>query len=161
MQIQPQEILDRVDELWAIHKHLDLQAEAQSCCLALVVDPRYVTYCGFESRLAVSFGNNPFSPEMGSGFVRPPYKPGKYLFGLHNVGVLGRQLSLYDMWMDSQSAIDCVSAEYVLRTSQMILSRMSDEEYRKECSHKQDMGELQRSEVWLLEQMEIVPIEHL
>jgi hypothetical protein len=98
MQIQPQEILDRGDELWAIHTYgCDLEAEVQHGCLALIVDPRYVKYCGFESRLAVSFGRNPFSPEMVSGFVPPPYKPGEYLFGLHNVGVLENQLSLYDM----------------------------------------------------------------
>ena len=75
MQIQPQEILDRVDELWAIHTYAcNLEAEVQHGCLALIVDPRYVKYCGFESRLAVSFGKNPFSPEMVSGFVPPPYK---------------------------------------------------------------------------------------
>lgn len=127
--------------------------------MALVVDARYVASSGFESRIAVSFGDNPFSPEMATGFVPPPYKPGKYLFGLHNVGILGNQLSIYDMWMDSQSGIDCVSAEYVLRTSQRILSRLSDEEYRRLCSSG-DMGEVQRSEVWLLEKMEVVPVEH-
>ena len=161
MQIQPQKILDRVDELWAIHTYgCDMEAEVQHGCLALIVDPRYVRYCGFESRLAVSFGNNPFSPEMVSGFVPPPYEPGEYLFGLHNVGVLGNQLSLYDMWMSSKAAIACVSAEYVLRTAEMMLRHISDEEYRRQCSDKGNVGALERSEVWLLEQMEIVPIEH-
>jgi hypothetical protein len=161
MQIQPQEILHRVDELWAIHTYgCDLEAEVQHGCLALIVDPRYVMYCGFESRLAVSFGNNPFSAEMVSGFVPPPYEPGKYLFGVHNVGVLGNQLSLYDMWMSSQRSSDGVSAEYVFRTAEMMLSQISDEEYRMQCGGKENAGALERSEVWLLEEMEIVPIEH-
>jgi len=92
--------------------------------------------------------------------VPPPYKPGKYLFGVHNVGVLRNQLSLYDVWMSSKAAIECVSAEYVLRTSEMMLSQISDEEYRTWCGSKEDLGELDRSKVWLVEQMEIVPIEH-
>ena len=161
MQIQPQEILDRVDELWAIHTHgCDLEAEVQHGCLALIVDSRYVKYCGFESRLAVSFGKNPFSPEMVSGFVPPPYKPGEYLFGLHNVGVLGNQLSLYDMWMSSEQSTERVSSEYVLRTAERMLSQISDGEYHRHCSDEGNSGAPERSNVWLLEQMEIVPIEH-
>lgn len=161
MQIQPQEMLDRVDELWAIHTYgCDLEAEVQHGCRALIVDPRYVKCCGFESRLAVSFGRNPFSPEMVSGFVPPPYKPGEYLFGLHNVGLQGSQLSLFDMWMISEQSAEGVSAEYVLRTAERMLSRVSDEEYRRQCSDKGNVGTLERSAVWLLEQMEIVPIEH-
>ena len=161
MQLQSQEILDRVDELWAIHTYgCDLEAEVAHGCLALIVDPRYVKYCGFESRLAVSFGVNPFSSEMVGGFVPPPYKPGEYLFGLHNVGVVGNQLSLYDMWMSSEQSTECVSAEYVLRTAERMLSQISDEEYRRQCSDKGNVGALERSKAWLLEQMEIVPIEH-
>ena len=160
MQIQPQEILDRLNKLWAIHAHgLDPRAEVRSCCMALVVDPRYVMCDGFESRLAVSFGDNPFSPEMVTGFVPPPYKPGKYLFGLHNVGVSENQLTVYDLWMSSKPSIDCASPEYVLRTSERILAQVGDEEYRKLCSCG-ERGDLQRSHIWLLEELEIVPVEH-
>ena len=79
---------------------------------------------------------------------------------MHNVGVQGNRLSLFDMWMISEPSTEGVSAEYVLRTAERMLSGVSDEEYRRQCSDKGNVETLERSAVWLLEQMEIAPIEH-
>jgi hypothetical protein len=93
---------------------------------------------------------------MVSGFVPPPFKPGKYLFGIHNVGVSGNWLSIFDMWMDSaESPIECVSAEYVLRTSQIMLDVISDELYLKLAGNKDENEVLARSDVWLLDDLQV------
>jgi hypothetical protein len=160
MSIQPQEKLDRINELWNIHA-FGVRPGAAGRCLALIVDRRYVLTCGFEGRLAVSFGDNPFTPEMASGFVPPPVKPGKYLFGLHNVGISDGRLSIFDMWMDSvESPVDCTSPEYVLRTAQAILDKVSDEQYRKLAGNDNRNEVFGHSEIWLLHELQIAQPEH-
>lgn len=159
MSIQPQDKLDRIDELWNIHA-LGVRPGAAGRCLALVVDRRYVLTSGFESRLAVSFGDNPFTPDMATGFVPPPVKPGKYIFGLHNVGVSDCRLSIFDMWMDSvESPHECLSAEYVLRTAQAVLDKVSDEQYRKLAGNCDKDESLSHSDIWLLQELHIAPPE--
>ena len=163
VQIQMQEKIDQINRLWGIHdRQSDSEDESETRCMALVVDSRYVGTDYFESRIAVSFGDNPFSPEMATGFVPPPVKPGRLLFGLHNVGMSGNKITIFDQWMDSVAAEECQTAEYVLRTAQMILDRVSDEKYLMLCADsREQQRSIERSDVWLLDDLEIAPPEQL
>jgi hypothetical protein len=161
MGIQSQEKVDEINRIWGIH---DNRSKAENAittrCMALVVDSRYVAGSDFEYRLAVSFGGNPFSPEMATGFLPPPVKPGKLLFGLHNVGVCRKKITVLDEWIESFAAEECEAAEYVFRTAQAILDGISDEQYIKQCLPSDDGQQgVERSEVWLLDDLVVAPLE--
>jgi hypothetical protein len=159
MGIQSQGKVDEINRLWGIH---DVENECKTRCVALIVDSRYVAADYYESRLAVSFGDNPFTPEMATGFVPPPVKPGKFLFGIHDVGVRGKRITIFDQWMESIAAAECEAPEYVFRTAQAILDGIPDERYLKLCAASHDgLQDVRRSDVWLLDDLIIAPPEQL
>lgn len=83
-----------------------------------------------ERRLALSFGHNPFTAEMNTGFVRPPIHPGAYVFGLHLVAIVDDQLTLYDQWMEGFASGDDGDVERALRHGNQLLESISDEEFQ-------------------------------
>lgn len=88
----------RINQLWIIH-HKEGSPDASEC-LACLLDERFVESHSMQWRIALSFGHNPFTPEMACGFIPPPVHPGKYVFGLHMVATKNDQLTLYDQWME-------------------------------------------------------------
>jgi hypothetical protein len=75
--------LEGIDAKWQLHQHADPKSGVDGHCIAFEVDPRYLI-ASFDSdvrvRLGISFGHNPFTPEMAIGFLPPPVLPGEYVF---------------------------------------------------------------------------------
>jgi hypothetical protein len=152
--------LDRINELWGIHEHHGREATGDERCLAFAVGRRYLELednAGIQYRLGVSFGHNPFTPEMATGFVPPPVLPGRFVFGLHLIGIKGNQVALYDQWVDAREAGDCEDPEQAIHLARSIADSMPDEEYLVNVREsRDDKGPLRISDLHLLEELEIV-----
>ena len=155
--------LRRIDELWGIHERRDPNAAAEGRNLAFAVGRRYLEiedHEGLQFRLGVSFGPNPFTPEMATGFLPPPVLPGRFVFGLHVIASKGRQLTLYDKWTDASAAGECEDPEQALAVARSIVETMPDGEYFACVGESPDeKGLLRISDMDLLEDFEVVPGE--
>jgi len=150
--------IDRINDLWNLHEHEDERLGTEGRCLALVIDRRYLdTSEGIEIRLAVSFGNHVVGPETEQGFLPIPTQPGKFVFGLHEVGSKGNLLTVYDTWIDSIEAGDCTDPAEAEKRARSILESRSDEEYALLVREsREDTRTLGVSERYHLEDFEIV-----
>lgn len=116
-----QTAIDHINELWRTHEADASDLDAR--CTAFVIDPRYVPCAsGFELRLAASFGDNPFA-----GAADAP--PGSHLFGIHVVGVMEDQVSIFEEWLDERAAGGSESVEESERMGRAILAAIPDGEY--------------------------------
>ena len=64
--------IERINQLWGIHEHRGPDAAGEGRCLAFAVGRRYLEiedHEGLQFRLGVSFGHNPFTPEMAASFM--------------------------------------------------------------------------------------------
>jgi hypothetical protein len=157
-----EECIKRINELWYLHEPEAENTRDPVLCLALVVDRRYVDDEGLELRLGVSFGGNPFLPNVPRGFVPPPILPGKCIFGIHLVGTRGDKIALYDRWYDARPAADDQTVETAFEIANSILRDIPDSEYaRGVSSTPRNPGKLQLSDQRLVEEFEIVPGESL
>ena len=159
-----EESLQSIDSLWQLHQHRDPEAGVAGRCLAFVVDPRYVNLPAHDPelffRVGASFGHNPFTPQMATGFVPPPVLPGDYVFGLHLIASKGPLLTLYDQWMDAHAAGDCDSPESGAERARAILASIADDEYLQMVKEDpQDEVLLQVSEYYDLDHFQIVDAE--
>jgi hypothetical protein len=148
--------LDRMNDLWHLHDPEDGSGTGR--CLAFVLDRRYLDADeGAEIRLAVSFGDNVVSPETEQGFLPIPVRPGRLAFGVHEVGISGDKLTVFDAWLDTIEAGDVTEpAEAVVR-AQAILDGMADARYFTLLSDpKDDQRTLKVSERFRLDEFEIV-----
>lgn len=152
--------LTRIDELWGLHEHREPDAAVEGRCLAFVLDRRFLKdedIEGLQFRLGVSFGHNPFTPEMATGFLPPPVLPGRLVFGIHVVGVKDRQLTLYDQWYSARPAGECEDPDQALAIARSILDGMSDEEYHGHVREsRDDKRPLHRSDLHPFEELEVV-----
>jgi hypothetical protein len=124
------ENIERINELWKLHEPREVGLKPGGRCLAFVIDRRYVEdEGGFETRLAVSFGHPVVGPEGETGFLPVPGQPGEFVFGLHDVGIEGDELEIYDSWMDTLHAGGCTDPAEAEAKARAILDAMSDEEY--------------------------------
>ena len=122
--------IERINELWGIHVHHGRDATGDERCLAFAVGRRHLEiedHEGLQFRVGVSFGHNPFTPEMATGFVPPPILPGRFVFGLHLIANKGHQLTIYDEWMDAREAGVCEDPEQALVLACSIVDAMPDE----------------------------------
>ena len=151
--------IERINEFWYLHEPEDENAKNPVRCQMFVVDRRYVKDGEVELRLGISFGGNPFLPDMPRGFVPPPILPGKFIFGIHRVGTNGDQISLYDQFTDARQASDSLTIEGAIETARSILREMSDSEYARYMgSSANDPKKIQLSDRWLIEHFEILPL---
>jgi len=148
--------IDRINELWKLHEPEDESLGTEGRCLAFVIDRRYIDCEGVEMRLGISFGNPVVGPETQQGFLQIPVRPGKFVFGLHEIGTKGNQLTLYDMWMDALDAGGCTDAVQAEEKARAILEAMSDEEYLAAVRSMDCEGPVKVSSVHLLEAFEVV-----
>lgn len=158
------ERITRINELWSLHGPKDQKAKDSVLCQLFVVDRRFVaTDMGeIELRLGISFGGNPFSPDVPRGFLPPPVLPGKFIFGIHVVGTKGQQIGLCDKFMDARQAPDSITLEEAWKEANAILQAMSDSEYARLVSEDpRNPGPLQLSERWQIEDFEVVSAESL
>src|SRR5262245_43895248 len=101
--------LEGINAVWGPHSRRDGGDAGEYRCLAFAIGRRYIEaeFDPSESlRVGVSFGNNPFTPEMATGFVPPPVLPGEFVFGIHLIGTKGRELRCYDEWFSAREAGD-------------------------------------------------------
>ena len=122
-------------------------------CLGFVVDPRFLVIDDAESRLGISFGPNVTSPR--SGILAPPAQTGKYVFGVHNVVVVGVEINLVDRWFTSIQCEEFEDLSSALIAAQNELSSIDDEMYRKYCEFVGTIGRFGRSDHFMLEQFKI------
>jgi hypothetical protein len=152
--------IERINELWGIHVHHGRDATGDERCLAFAVGRRHLEIedqDGLQFRVGVSFGHNPFTPEMATGFVPPPVLPGRFVFGLHLIANKGHQLTIYDEWMDAREAGVCEDPEQALVLACSIVDSMPDERYLMYVRESpDDKGPLKTSDLHLLEDFEVV-----
>lgn len=141
-----QTAIDRINELWRTHE-ADATTDLDTRCTAFVIDPRYVPCeSGFELRLAASYGMNPFA-----GAADAP--AGSHRFGIHVVGILEDQVTIFEEWIDDRAAAAGESVEAAERAGRAVLAAIPDGEYggmvgevrgpRVVCrSAERDIGEL-------------------
>ena len=154
--------INNINERWELHKPEDEGKQMVALCLAFVVDRRFAQEDGLEMRLAVSFGGNPFSRNAPRGFLPPPVRPGKFVFGIHVVGTKGKQIALYDQWFDARAAEECETAEEADAIANAILREISDSQYVMDvCSDPEEAGAVQESTNWPVEEFEVVSGESL
>lgn len=156
-----QAALARIDELWWLHEHRDPNADTDGRCTAFVVDSRFVKENGIELRLAVSYGDNPFTPEMNCGFVPPPVHSGTHVFGIHMVGTRDSLITLFDQWYDAREATGQETPEAVESRAREILASISDAEYANSTASRKGQHELHRSPARSIEEFEVLPGESL
>jgi hypothetical protein len=148
--------IDRINELWKLHEPEDEKLGMESRCLAFVIDRRYIDSEGVEMRLGISFGNPVVGPETQQGFLQIPVRPGKFVFGLHEIGTKGNQLTLYDRWMDAIDVGGCTDPVEAEEKARAILDKMSDEDYYRQVEALNVQGPLKVSNAYLLEDFEIL-----
>lgn len=118
----------RANELWGLHDPED--GNGQGRCQVLVIDRRYLLSDeGYEQRLAVSFGDNVVTPKTVQGFLPIPVRPGRLVFGIHEVAIEGEKLLLNDKWIDAVEAGDVADKDTAEARAQEILNRMTDDAY--------------------------------
>ena len=152
--------LERIDELWGLHDLRGRSPVVDGRCLAFAVGRRYLEledHEGLQFRVGVSFGHNPFTPAMATGFVPPRVLPGRFVFGLHLIANKGHQLTIYDEWMDAREAGVCEDPEQALVLACSIVDEMPDEQYFGYVREsRDDKGPLKTSDLHLLEDFEVV-----
>jgi hypothetical protein len=156
--------IERINELWGLHEPENENAKDPVRCQLFVVDRRWVPLdmTDVELRLGISFGGNPFLPDVPRGFVPPPILPGKYIFGIHVVGTKDHQITLYDQFSDARQASDSITLEEAWEHAKSILQKMSDSEYASFASENpRNPGRVQSSGRWLIEDFEVLPGESL
>lgn len=164
MSERKQPIIDRINEFWGLHERRYESPGPEGRCLAFFIDPRSVDFEGIQMRLAVSFGDNPVTPETKQGrFLPIPAVPGKYVFGLHLVGTRGNKLAMFDQWQEScEAPADCTDASEVERAARSILESISDEKYFDSAGEEpKDKGPVKVSSLLLLEEYQLVRDEEL
>ncbi len=130
MSDEKQPLIERMNEFWLLHERRYEAPGPEGRLLFFAIARRSVEFQGIELRLAVSFGDNPVTPETKQGFVVIPALPGKYVFGLHIVGTRGNKLALLDQWIDArEAAADCTDALAIERAARAIVDSISDAEY--------------------------------
>lgn len=94
-------LLQQINTTWRPHNR-EGDTDGPGACLAVGLDPRYLPhpYLG-DSRVMVTFGPNPFLGIEPGGFVPPPLLLNEYIFGIHEVGVDGDTVTVYDEWFDA------------------------------------------------------------
>lgn len=150
--------LDRINELWELHKPAGEEGVTEEGrCLAFVIDRRYFDGpCGTAARLGVSFGHPIVGPETKQGLVKIPVHPGKFVFGLHVIGTKGKQLWVSHEWQDALDAGGCTDAVEAEGKARAILEAINDEEYAwKVCSPDYE-GPMKVSSVYHLEEFEVL-----
>lgn len=158
-----QAALARIDELWWLHEHRDPNSGINGRCTAFVVDPRYLQEEGddVEMRLAVSYGDNPFTEEMNCGFIPPPVCPGSHVFGIHVVGTRDSLITLFDQWFDAREVTGRETIEDVENRAREILASIPDTEYANSVSSFKGQHELRRSPDRSIQDFEVLPGESL
>lgn len=158
-----QAVLDRINERWRLHERMDKASGPEGRCLAFVIDRRYLDQDGIEMRLAVSFGGNPVSPETEHGSLPIPARPGRFVFGLHQVGTKGNRLAMYDRWVDArEAAADCTDAAGGEKSARSILESISDAECLALLGDSpEDQGPVEASPPDPLGEVELVEDEDL
>jgi hypothetical protein len=157
-----QACLKRINDFWRLHEPEDKTKENPVRCLAFVLDRRFVEEDELEMRLGVSFGGNPFLPNVPRGFLPPPVRQGEFIFGIHVIGTKGNQVALFDQWFDAREAGKCKTVEEAVEVANAILGEISDDHYlMKVCSDPEGVGAVQNSNRWLIEKFEIVNGESL
>lgn len=157
-----QTAINRINELWGTHDHGDRNANINSRCFAFVVDPRYVSADGGEElRLAVSYGDNPFTEAMKVGFVPPPVLPGTHVFGIHVVGTLAGRITMFDHWFDAREATGRESLAEADQRAREILAGIPDDEYARMAGDSSSGREVFRSAERPIEAFEVMPGETL
>lgn len=146
--------IEQINKLWRLHERLDQAASTGGKCLAFAIDKRYIDDGGIELRLGVSFGDNLVSPQTRQEIFPIPVHPGRFVFGLHLVGIKGNQLMLCDKWENALDGGDCTDAEEGEKRARSILEAMSDAEYLALVAD--DQRTLKVSSRHLLEEFEVV-----
>jgi hypothetical protein len=149
--------IERVNDLWGLHKHLQ-KSENGQCCLAFVIDRRYLDGPeGVELRVGVSFGHNVVPPEIEPGLILLPSHLGRFVFGLHLIRTRGNQVTLGVRWRDARGAGDCTDAVQGEKKARAILESISDADYPAWVREWQDgKRPLKVSSRQLLEDFEII-----
>lgn len=122
-------------------------------CFGFVVDPRFLMIDDMEHRLGISFGPNETSPR--TGFLAPPAQTGRYVFGVHNVVVVEREINLVDRWFTSIQCEEFDDLSEALIAAQHELASIDDEEYQDSCTFHGTVGRFGRSDLFMLEQFTI------
>lgn len=158
-----QPAIDRINELWGTHEYGDRTAGVDTRCLAFFVDTRFVRTDGAECkyRLAVSYGDNPFTPEMGGGFVPPPILHGSHVFGIHTVGTWGDRITMFDHWCDAREATGRETPAEVERLAREILAGIPDAKYARLAGSGRPGAAVFRSPDRPIGSFEIMPGEPL
>ncbi len=153
--------IERINELWELHKHHDEDAAPEGGrCLGFVIDRRYIEGReGNEGRLGVSFGHPIVSPETKQALVPIPVHPGKFVFGLHVIRTKGNQLTRREEWQHALDADGCTDAIEAEEKARAILEAISDEEYIWRASSPDYDGPVKVSSVYLLEDFEVLQAE--
>jgi hypothetical protein len=120
-------LLRQINDTWELHDHDDRPRGVG--CLAFVVDERCVVEDGTEYRLAVSFGDNIWPDDEPKGILTPHPMPGRFCFGLHDVGTRAGRMAVFGMWMDAWPAGDCQDVSQAEDRARSILAAYSDEDY--------------------------------
>ena len=152
--------IERINKLWGIHEPEDQCAANPVRCLAFLVDRRYVEDEGVEWRLGVSFGGNPFLPNVPRGFVPPPILPGRFIFGIHLVGTKDNKITLFDQFSDARQASDSLTIDEAIVLGRSILREMSDVQYARDLvSNANHPARIQISDRWQIYDFEVMPGE--
>ena len=152
-----QENIDRINDLWHLHRHWDAASDNNGRCLALVIDKRYIDGLeGVEYRLGVSFGHKVVSPETRQGLVGIPVHPAKFVFGFHLIGIKGNQVILHDKWTDARDAGDSADPVQGEAGARAVLESISDKDYIRWVTADGCKGPVKVSGLHLLEDFEIV-----
>lgn len=153
--------LRHINDKWNLHNPYFKQNEEATACLAFAISSRYWEADGFEWRLAVSYGGNPFPPERGPYIMRP-VQPGKSVFGLHLIGIRGTRITLFDNWVDSRRAVDGLTDEQAIQMATNILQELPDSAYSKHFSSYYRMRhidhEMKHENPSHLEELEVMPV---
>jgi hypothetical protein len=157
MNDRKQENIDRINELWQLHEPEDEELKTEGRCLAFAIDRRYIDSPeGIEMRLSVSFGPPVVGSETEQGFLPIPVQPGQFVFGLHQIGTKGNQVTLYDKWMDARDASGCTDPVEAEMKARAILEAMTDEEYLTTVRSMDCEGPVKVSSIHLLEDFEVL-----
>ena len=165
MKMQARTSLEAIDSRWRLHVHRDPQLQVDGHCVAFEVDQRYLVdkyEPDLKLRLGVSYGHNPFTPEMAGGFVPPPILPGQYVFGIHMIGNKGNQLTLYDQWYDAREAESFGQPDEAEATkrARAILQSIPDDRYLRSINgSRNDTRRLQVEEYRPFDWFEIARVE--
>ncbi len=157
MNDRKKENIDRINDLWRLHRHWDAASGSDGRCLAFIIDKRYIDGLeGIEYRLGVSFGHNVVSPETKQALVGIPVHLGKFVYGFHLSGIKGNQVTLYDKWTDARDAGDSADPVQGETGARAVLESISDKDYIRWVEADGCKGLVKVSGLYLLEDFEVV-----